>query len=203
MIDYAILSLIRERGGHGYEIKRRFDDALGPIWCLNVGQVYQALRSLEARGLIREQADPEVPGGRGGPGRNRRTYGITAKGERALERWLRRSPTRTPPLRDETLLRLLVARASGGDATAAQIEACERAHRSRLARAREEADRSASEGATLAHLGLSAEIAQLEARLAWLGLCRDRLADPQARPARPARASLRPQRPVAAARAAG
>ncbi len=200
MIDYAILSLLCGRNGHGYEIKRRFDEALGPIWCLNVGQVYQALRSLEARGLIREQADPEVPGGRGGPGRNRRTYGITPKGERALERWLRRAPTRTPPLRDEILVRLLVARATGEEAAVAQIEASERAHRGRLARAREEAARKRGEDALLAQLGLSAEIAHLEARLAWLGLCRDRLA---ARRSPPRRRPATVTRSPAPARAAG
>jgi DNA-binding PadR family transcriptional regulator len=137
-----------------------------------VGQVFQSLQTLELKGLVRESTDPRVaPDGRG-PGRNRRTYTITEKGERTLERWLRRAPTRPRPLRDEILLRLLAATRSGTTSTLQVLAASERAHRDRLERAIADRRRASDQGPALGRLGLEAEIAHLETHLDWLALCR-------------------------------
>src|SRR5262245_17916881 len=79
MIKYALLGLLREHSDYGYQLKRRFDESLGSVWQLNIGQVYQALRALEQAGLIVEL---DTVGG-GQPARRR--YEPTAKGRRMLE----------------------------------------------------------------------------------------------------------------------
>lgn len=177
MIQFALLALLRSGPDYGYRLRRRFDREIGPAWCLNVGQVYQSLQTLETKGLVREVVDPTCTADGGGPGRNRRTYAITEKGERTLERWLRRVPTRPRPLRDEILLRLLVAGQSGATATRQVLAASERAHRDRLDRAFSERRRAAAHGTPLGRLGLEAEISHLETHLGWLELCGRALLD--------------------------
>lgn len=172
MIQFAILALLRSGPDYGYRLRHRFDREIGSAWCLNVGQVYQSLQALESKGLVAEAADPVAHRDRGGPGRNRRVFAITEKGQRSLERWLRRVPTRPRPLRDEMLLRLFAA-SRQGEATLRQVLAAgERAHRDRRERAMTEWRRAIEIGTPLGRLGLEAEIARLEVYLEWLERCR-------------------------------
>jgi DNA-binding PadR family transcriptional regulator len=175
MIQFALLALLRPGPDYGYRLRHRFDSEIGSVWCLNVGQVYQALQTLETKGLVVEVADPAASKDGGGPGRNRRTFAITEKGERSLERWLRRVPTRPRPLRDEILVRLLAAAGSGPETARQVLGASERAHRDRLGRAVSDRRRAGEVGSALGRLGLDAEIAHLEAHLAWLDRCRREL----------------------------
>src|SRR5690606_29614018 len=140
MVQYALLALLRAGPDYGYRLRHRFDREIGPAWCLNVGQVYQSLQVLEQKGLVSEIPDPHAARDGGGPGRNRRLFTITEKGERSLERWLRRTPTRPAPMRDEILVRLLAAIAAGPAAVRQVVLASGRAHRERRARA--DAERS-------------------------------------------------------------
>jgi DNA-binding PadR family transcriptional regulator len=175
MIQFALLALLRPGPDYGYRLRHRFDSEIGAVWCLNVGQVYQALQTLETKGLVVEVPDPAASKDGGGPGRNRRTFAITEKGERSLERWLRRVPTRPRPLRDEVLVRLLAVVGSGPETARQILGASERAHRDRLGRAVSDRRRAGEVGSALGRLGLDAEIAHLEAHLAWLDRCRREL----------------------------
>ena len=102
LLRYAILGLLDGRELHGYRIKSAFEEQIGPFWSLNFGQIYQTLKDLRRRGLIEGRFDQ----GTGHVGRW--MYTITAKGRRALETWLSRSPRRPQPVRDEIFIRLLV-----------------------------------------------------------------------------------------------
>jgi DNA-binding PadR family transcriptional regulator len=175
MIQFALLALLRPGPDYGYRLRHRFDSEVGSVWCLNVGQVYQALQTLEQKGLVVEVPDPAASRDGGGPGRNRRMFAVTEKGERSLERWLRRVPTRPRPLRDEMLIRLLAAARSGPETARQVLGASERAHRDRLGRAASDLQRAREVGSTLGRLGLDAEIAHLEAHLSWLDRCRREL----------------------------
>lgn len=177
MIQFALLALLRLGPDYGYRLRHRFDSEIGSVWCLNVGQVYQALQTLEQKGLVVEVADPAASRDGGGPGRNRRMFALTEKGERSLERWLRRVPTRPRPLRDDTLIRLLAAARSGPETARQVLGASERAHRDRLGRAVSDRRRASEVGSALGRLGLDAEIAHLEAHLGWLDRCRRDLLD--------------------------
>ena len=52
MVRYALLGLLREQADYGYRLKRRFDERVGSLWQLNIGQVYQTLSALKREGLV-------------------------------------------------------------------------------------------------------------------------------------------------------
>jgi DNA-binding PadR family transcriptional regulator len=101
--SFLILGLVRGGVSSGYALKRFIDQQrMSVFWATTFAQIYPELAQLEDEGYLRGREDPQ---GR----RRRRAYTLTAKGERALMSWLRRS--RVPPmeLRDEGLLRLAFA----------------------------------------------------------------------------------------------
>jgi DNA-binding PadR family transcriptional regulator len=102
LLRYAILGLLDGRELHGYRIKSAFEEQIGSFWSLNFGQIYQTLKDLRRRGMIEGRFD------RGTGHVGRWVYTITAKGRRALETWLGRSPRQPQPIRDEIFIRLLV-----------------------------------------------------------------------------------------------
>jgi PadR family transcriptional regulator, regulatory protein PadR len=76
----ALLLLLRERPGHGYDLLERLPELLGDER-VDVGNLYRVLRTLEEQALVSSEWDESVPG----PAK--RTYEITADGRAALERW--------------------------------------------------------------------------------------------------------------------
>ncbi|HET7487908.1 MAG TPA: PadR family transcriptional regulator [Acidimicrobiales bacterium] len=106
MLELAILGLLKEHELHGYELKKRLGEMLGPLSSVSFGSLYPALARLEAAGAVKAveaNASPRftpVPmtGSLGGElaayrarraaakppkaGRARKVYGITERGER-------------------------------------------------------------------------------------------------------------------------
>ena len=175
MVRYALLGLLRERRDYGYQLKRRFDERVGAIWRLNIGQVYQTLRALERAGLIAEVSDEaEAQAGR-------RMYRLTPKGARVLDRWLERPPTRPRPLRDEMLIRLLVVGPAGQGEALTRIGEQERLYKryvARLVAQRRRLLRNGSADGGFGELGLEAALLHGEAHLKWLEHCRRCLEGP-------------------------
>jgi hypothetical protein len=133
MIQCALLALLRQGPDYGYRLRHRFDREIGPAWCLNVGQVYQSLQTLQVKGLVRESTGTNAASDERGPRRNRRIYAITDKGERTLGGGPARAHApatlaRRPP----------AAPARRGRARRASVKYSRRAsaHRDRLERAR-------------------------------------------------------------------
>jgi DNA-binding PadR family transcriptional regulator len=58
MLELAILGLLCETPLHGYELKKRLSETLGPLWGISFGSLYPALRRLERAGAI-EEVDAE------------------------------------------------------------------------------------------------------------------------------------------------
>jgi len=106
MLELAILGLLKEQELHGYELKKRLGDTLGPLSSVSFGSLYPALAKLEAAGAVKaveaNQLAPLAPvppmtgsiGGelaafrarratvRGTRGsRGKKVYGITERGE--------------------------------------------------------------------------------------------------------------------------
>jgi DNA-binding PadR family transcriptional regulator len=54
MLDLAILGLLQDQPLHGYELKKRLSDTLGPFWGVSFGSLYPALRRLERSGAVVE-----------------------------------------------------------------------------------------------------------------------------------------------------
>ncbi len=58
MLELAVLGLLSEQPLHGYELKKRLSETLGPLWGISFGSLYPALRRLERAGAI-EATEPD------------------------------------------------------------------------------------------------------------------------------------------------
>ncbi|HEV7733810.1 MAG TPA: PadR family transcriptional regulator [Candidatus Binatia bacterium] len=174
MVRYALLGLLREERDYGYRLKRRFDDRVGALWHLNIGQVYQTLRSLQRSGLVVEVDGEET----NEPYPGRRMFELTPKGQRVLERWLVRPPVRPRPVRDETLIRLLVLEPERREQAVARVVEQEHLYRRELTRLQaqkrklQQADGTAN---LVGHFGVEAALLHTDAHLRWLEYCREYL----------------------------
>jgi DNA-binding PadR family transcriptional regulator len=64
MLELAVLGLLADQPRHGYELKKRLSETLGPLWGISFGSLYPALRRLERSGAIEEVVDqPAAPAG--------------------------------------------------------------------------------------------------------------------------------------------
>jgi DNA-binding PadR family transcriptional regulator len=106
VLELAVLGLLSEQPLHGYELKKRLSETLGPLWGISFGSLYPALRRLEKSGAI-EAVEPDEPApvvatgsvqgdlaaarGRRRPRtglRTRKAYRITPAGERYFDELL-------------------------------------------------------------------------------------------------------------------
>src|SRR3954454_13991061 len=99
---YVVLGTLRLGATSGYEVKRWIERSARFFWNISPVQVYPALKWLEAQRWVKGRDDP-----RGA--RARRSYTVTAAGERALREWLRAPDELTFELRDRGLLKLFFA----------------------------------------------------------------------------------------------
>ncbi len=118
MLELAILGLLKDQDLHGYELKKRLTEALGPLSSVSFGSLYPALSRLEHKGALEvataepEPALPPVPmtGSIAGEvaafrarrsvgrhpvaraGRGRKVYRITSAGEALFAQLLESEP---------------------------------------------------------------------------------------------------------------
>ena len=173
-VKYAVLGLLREHPDHGYRLKSRFEQRIGKVWQLNLGQVYQTLRALEKDGLI-EEVDGSDDAGEGLHARRR--YGLTERGRQKLEAWSRKTSSVPRPVRDELLIHLLVLTKDSPEDALAAIVAQERVYRRHQARLAARKRRLVDDDpeTLLAMFGLEAALLQTDAHLRWLAYCRAKL----------------------------
>ena len=76
----AALLLLRERRAHGYELLDALPALTGEPR-VDMGNLYRVLRALEEDGLVRSRWEASAPG----PAK--RTYELSAEGERLLDEW--------------------------------------------------------------------------------------------------------------------
>jgi DNA-binding PadR family transcriptional regulator len=127
---YVILGTLGWRPMSGYEIKSIVDKSTRFFWAASYGQIYPELRRLEAAGLIEGKASPQG-------GRRRNVYRLTSAGRRELRAWLDAEPE-VFELRDEGLLKLFFADATGGGESApGTLEAMRRTHERMIEQLRE------------------------------------------------------------------
>lgn len=101
---YVILGLLSiESNQSGYDIHKTIKGSVGYFWGESYGQIYPALKRLEAEGLI--VGSQSKSAGRA----ERREYSITSAGHKRLEEWLA-LPFRDDPPRNELLLKLFFGR---------------------------------------------------------------------------------------------
>ena len=166
---HAVLALVAERRGYGYELARRLEERLGPAWRLSPSAVYPALDQLEGRGLVASAAR------RGGTRRSPRiVYAPTAAGLAALDAWLGATAVPPEPVRADLHLRIACARPQHRDALASQLAAHARACAELLGRYPR--DLGAADPAGGPALLDAAVVTRLRAELAWTAQARAAIA---------------------------
>lgn len=157
----VVLGLLAKEPAHGYELRTRLQDALGPLRdALNAGQIYVTLTRLEKAGLV----TAEHVGQASRP--DRKVYALTATGQRRVQDWLADLSWGKPT---EFHLKLVAAAAGG---LADPVELVD-AQRRELLRRLAEAQRAVidePDGSAPAVL-LEGIALRLEADLRWLDAC--------------------------------
>lgn len=109
-IQHAVLALLADGPGHGYELRSEFQESVGPQWGeLNIGHLYQVLDRLVRDGLVTKAsvAQADRP--------DKIVYKLTRDGRRELDRWLRTPFVRQGGYRDDFFLKLFAAARLGRD----------------------------------------------------------------------------------------
>lgn len=98
-LRYALLIALQEAPATGYEITKRFDEAMGYFWQSSHQQIYLELKKMTEKGLVefeeREQA--------GKP--DKKIYHATEKGLQELKQWLAQ-PLKDSAFKDALLMKI-------------------------------------------------------------------------------------------------
>jgi DNA-binding PadR family transcriptional regulator len=115
-LHHAVLALLVDGPSHGYELKGRFEEAIGPQWGgLNVGHLYQILDRMVRDGYVTKSlvAQTDRP--------DKTRYTLSSEGLRELQGWAASPWVRTSGFRDELFLKLFGAARLGPEALAAFV----------------------------------------------------------------------------------
>jgi len=158
MRQEVVLALVAKEPAHGYQLRARLRDALGPLGDgMNAGQVYVTLTRLEKAGLL-ESTD----------GSDRKVYSLTPVGQQRVAEWIAEVDWPRPDLAEFHLK--LVAAAAAGLADPLVIVDTQRRE---LLRRLRDAQRAAmaEENRSDAALLLEGVVLRLQADLRWLEAC--------------------------------
>ena len=159
MRQEVVLALLAKEPSHGYELRARLRDALGPLGdAMNDGQVYVTLTRLEKAGLLTAESDRP----------DRKVYALTPLGQERVAGWIAEVSWPRPDLAEFHLK--LVAAASAGLADPLTIVD---AQRRELLRRLRDAQRAAlaEPPRSTASLLLEGVVLRLQADLRWLEAC--------------------------------
>ena len=164
MQQEVVLALLAKEPSHGYQLRARLREALGPLGdAMNDGQVYVTLTRLEKAGQVTSERAAGTP-----DRADRKTYALTAHGQQRVAEWLAEVSWPKPDLA-EFHLKLLAAAAAGLADPIAIIDA----QRRELLRRLRDAGRAAMaepDGSDAALL-LEGVVLRLQADLRWLEAC--------------------------------
>lgn len=172
---HAVLGLVIERPGYGYQLAQRLDERFGSSGFAPSG-VYSALDQLSRDELVRSAGELGAgPARRAAP---RTIYEATEEGVDHFESWML-DPSPMPPLRDELHMKIALCRPRNVPRLIEMIEGQELVCLGRLRdlrTANDEAGESSRDWARLMGLlATEAEIAFWNARIEWLQNARELL----------------------------
>ncbi|MET7398762.1 PadR family transcriptional regulator [Dactylosporangium sp. NPDC005572] len=159
----VVLAMLAKEPAHGYELRSRLRDALGPLGDgMNAGQIYVTLARLAKAGLVTSQHDDGLP-----DRPDRRVYALTPAGQERVTAWLAEVSWPKPDLAEFHLKLVAAARARLADPVALVD-----AQRREIMRRLRDAQRAAMTGADpVAGLLLEGVVLRLRADLEWLDAC--------------------------------
>jgi DNA-binding PadR family transcriptional regulator len=160
-VQDVVLALLAKEPSHGYELRARLQEALGPLRdALNAGQVYVTLTRLEKAGLV----TAEHVGQADRP--DRKVYALSPPGWQRVRAWLADLTWSRPT---EFHLKLVAAAAAH---LADPVELVELQRRELLRRLADAQGAALAEpDGSAAALVLEGVILRLEADLRWLDAC--------------------------------
>jgi DNA-binding PadR family transcriptional regulator len=160
----VVLALLAKEPSHGYQLRARLVQALGPLGdAMNAGQIYVTLGRLEKAGLV---ACEQAAGVAERP--DRKVYALTAAGQQRVAGWLTEVSWPKPDLA-EFHLKLIAAAAAGLADPIAIVDAQRRELLRRLRDAQRAAMAESRDSA--AALLLEGIVRRLQADPRWLEAC--------------------------------
>ena len=164
MQQEVVLALLAKEPSHGYQLRSRLQQALGPAGdALNAGQIYVTLSRLEKAGLVTCEQEPGLP-----DRPDRKVYELTAAGQQRVTDWIGDVSWPGPGLADFHLKLIAAAGARLADPLAIiDAQRRELLRRLRDAQRAAMAEPARSEAALL----LEGIVLRLQADLRWLEAC--------------------------------
>ena len=108
MQQEVVLAMLAKEPSHGYQLRERLRDALGPLGeGLNAGHVYVTLTRLEKAGLLAVERAAD-----GADRSDRKVYALTSDGQQRVAEWIAEVSWPKPDLA-EFHLKLIAAAAAG------------------------------------------------------------------------------------------
>jgi DNA-binding PadR family transcriptional regulator len=172
---YAVLGLVIERPGYGYQLAQRLEDRFGSSGFAPSG-VYSALDQLSREALVRSAGEMGAgPTKRAAP---RTIYEATEEGVDRFEAWmLAASPT--PPLRDELHMKIALCRPRDLPRLIEMVYGQELGCMGRLRDLKQRAEEDPPDprewSSLMRTLARDAEVAVWHARIEWLQSARELL----------------------------
>lgn len=164
MQQEVVLAMLAKEPSHGYQLRARLRQALGPLGeAMNDGQVYVTLTRLEKAGLAECEQTAGLP-----DRPDRKVYALTAAGQERVVGWLADVNWPRPDLA-EFHLKLIAAASAGLADPIAIVDA----QRRELLRRLRDAERAAMAEPDRSAAGLLLEgvVLRLQADLRWLEAC--------------------------------
>jgi DNA-binding PadR family transcriptional regulator len=184
MQQEVLLAMLAKEPSHGYQLRARLRDALGPLGdAMNAGHVYVTLTRLEKAGLLTAERSPDDTdrpdrsrsdrsrSDRNRSDRNRsdrKVYALTPDGQQRVAEWIAEVSWPKPDLAELHLK--LIAAAAAGLADPLTIVDTQRRELLRRLRDAQRAAMAEPEGSDAALL-LEGVVLRLQADLRWLEAC--------------------------------
>jgi DNA-binding PadR family transcriptional regulator len=161
MQQEVVLAMLAKEPSHGYQLRARLRQALGPLGdAMNAGQVYVVLTRLEKAGLVVSERSTAQA--------DRKRYELTPNGQQRVAEWLTEVSWPKPDLAEFHLK--LVAAAAAGLADPLAIVDVQRRELLRRLRDAQRAAMAESDRSDAALL-LEGVVLRLQADLRWLETC--------------------------------
>jgi DNA-binding PadR family transcriptional regulator len=164
-IRHALLALLSAGPSYGWKLRQDFEARTGEVWPVN-GQVYTTLQRLERDGLI-ETDEAEMEGAQ-------RRFQLTGGGRDELARWLQTPPDLSAPVREDLVIKVMVALGLA-DVDAPALLQRHRRHLVEVMREYARVKDSAPGDLNLAMVA-DAEVFRLDAQVRWLDSVESRIA---------------------------
>jgi DNA-binding PadR family transcriptional regulator len=164
MQQEVVLAMLAKEPSHGYQLRARLRDALGPLGdAMNAGQIYVTLTRLEKAGLLAVDSSAE-----GADRSDRKVYALTPDGQQRVAEWIAEVSWPKPDLAEFHLK--LIAAASARLADPLTIVDTQRRELLRRLRAAQRAAMAEPDHSSAALL-LEGIVLRLQADLRWLEAC--------------------------------